>query len=286
MKRPLHLLLALFLLLAVAADAAPVFPQLTGRVVDTAHLLSAEQVRQLSEHLAAHEKATTDQVVVVTLTDLGGYDIADYGYQLGRHWGIGQKDVDNGVLLIVAPKERRVRIEVGYGLESVLTDYRANEIIQNTILPRFKKNDYSGGIMKGTDAILAVLNGDKSASVKPSQRSSRDITSSPGVIIFIVLFFLFGFSDIFGKAGTLRRVKFAAGLGILVGLITWGTSGDVILSFMVGGMLFIMFMADSSGSITGSGGGSFSSSSSGGSSGGGFSGGGGSFGGGGASGGW
>jgi uncharacterized protein len=112
---------------------AQTFPPLTGRVVDNANLLDPAQEKALSDKLAQLEKDSGRQLVVATLPDLQGYDIADYGYQLGRNWGIGAKDKNDGALLIVAPNERRVRIEVGYGLEPVLTDLSSALIINNVI---------------------------------------------------------------------------------------------------------------------------------------------------------
>ena len=118
------------LLLAAAAHAALTFPALTGRVVDDAHILSPDTVQRLTGLLAAHEKSTGEQVVVVTLPSLQGTTIEDYGYQLGRYWGIGQKGKNTGALLIVAPKERKVRIEVGYGLEGAIPDATSERVIQ------------------------------------------------------------------------------------------------------------------------------------------------------------
>src|SRR6202795_4190918 len=132
-----------FLVLALPATAAPKFPTLTGRVVDDAHVLSDQTKGDLDQKLAALEAKTSRQLVVVTIASLQGYDIADYGYQLGRAWGIGQAKLNNGVLLIVAPAEHRVRIEVGYGLEGTLTDALSSVIISSVIVPRFKANDYS-----------------------------------------------------------------------------------------------------------------------------------------------
>src|ERR1700722_8267501 len=109
-----------FLLMGAAAVAAPKFPALTGRVVDDAHVLSASTVQSLDQMLEGYERGTSNQVVVVTIGSLQGTSIEDYGYQLGRTWQIGQKGKDNGALLIVAPKERKIRIEVGYGLEPVV----------------------------------------------------------------------------------------------------------------------------------------------------------------------
>src|ERR1700754_2278899 len=117
------------------AEAAPKFPALTGRVVDDAHILSQQTVGDLDQKLAALEAKTSRQLVVVTVPSLQGYEISDFGYQLGRAWGIGQAKLNNGVLFIIAPNEHKTRIEVGYGLEPVLTDALSELILQNAVLP-------------------------------------------------------------------------------------------------------------------------------------------------------
>jgi uncharacterized protein len=142
---------------ASAAFADPAFPALTGRVVDDAGVLSADAQTRLASMSKALEDKTHDQLVVVTLKSLQGYEIEQYGYQLGRHWGIGQKGTNNGALLIIAPKEHKVRIEVGYGLEGVLTDAQSKLIIENIMLPAFRKGDYDGGTLAGTATILSVF---------------------------------------------------------------------------------------------------------------------------------
>lgn len=152
--------LSLLWMLCSAALAAPAFPELSGRVVDNAEMLSPQAERRLTERLAGHERAGGNQVVVVTVPDLGGETIEEYGYQLGRHWGIGQEGEDNGVLLIVAEQERRVRIEVGYGLEGTLTDALASNIIHAVILPAFREGRFEAGIVEGATAILAALGGE------------------------------------------------------------------------------------------------------------------------------
>ncbi len=150
-----------FFCLSLSASAQTLgFPPLTGRVVDQAALLGESDRAALDQALAALEAKTTDQLVVVTLKSLQGTTIEDYGYQLGRAWGIGQKGVNNGVLLIVAPNERKVRIEVGYGLEGTLTDALTKIIIEQAILPRFKAGDFPGGIKQGTASIITTLGGD------------------------------------------------------------------------------------------------------------------------------
>lgn len=167
--------LAAALLLAALisfAAAAPTFPQLTGRIVDEAGLLSGQDVAAINEQLAALERKSTDQLVVVTLKSLQGYPIEDFGYQLGRAWGIGQKGKNNGILLIVAPNERKVRIEVGYGLEPVMTDAMSKLIIDNAILPQFRNGDFPAGIRAGVRDIKDVLLGDAEA-VKARAQGSR-----------------------------------------------------------------------------------------------------------------
>ena len=135
------------------------FPALSGRVVDEGALLDATDRGALSDALADLQAKTADQLVIVTLKSLQGTTIENYGYQLGRRWKIGQKDKDSGVLLIVAGTERKVRIEVGYGLEGTLTDALTKVIIETVILPRFKAGDLPGGIKLGTEQIIHVLSG-------------------------------------------------------------------------------------------------------------------------------
>jgi uncharacterized protein len=137
---------------SVAAHAQT-FPPLTGRVVDAAHVLNPQQVAQLTQISEDVEKASTRQLVVATIPDLQDYPIEDYGYKLGRAWGIGQKGANNGIILIVAPKDHEVRIEVGYGLEPIMTDALSDSIIRDTIIPKFKAGDMPGGIIAGAQAI-------------------------------------------------------------------------------------------------------------------------------------
>jgi uncharacterized protein len=187
--------LAFGLVGAAPAWAAPTFPALTGRVVDDAHVLSPQTQGDLTAKLAALEQKTGDQVVVVTLPSLQGYEIEDYGYQLGRAWGIGQKGKNNGALLIVAPTERKVRIEVGYGLEGVLTDALTSVILQQAVLPRFRAGDVEGGVAAGTDAVIAQLGLDPAAAQAKAQAAAREPAAPPihipVIFIIIVLFVLF-----------------------------------------------------------------------------------------------
>jgi len=254
----------LLILAAIPAGAAqnafdagmPPFPALTGPVVDDAHLLPADVFDQLSQKLSAYAQTNGTQVVVVTLPTLNGYSIEDYGYQLGRHWGIGQKGKNNGVLLIIDAGEKQMRIEVGYGLEGTLTDAQSFLIIHNVITPHFRQGDFAGGITAGTNAILSVLGGHQLA---VQQQQVRD-RGGTGFLMFLILFFVI--------LPLLRRMS-ARGGG-------WGGSGGMGGGWL--GWLALGMLSGGGGRGGGFGGGGFG--------GGGFSGGGGSFGGGGASGGW
>lgn len=154
------LLLLLPVLAASDAAAQPKFPPLTGQIVDDAGILSAADRNEILEMLRGLEGKSTDQVVVYTTKSLQGYPIEDYGYQLGRAWGIGQKDKNNGIILIVAPNERKVRIEVGRGLEPQMTDLMSGLIINNVLLPAFRRGDFSGGVKAAVRDIRDTLLGD------------------------------------------------------------------------------------------------------------------------------
>jgi uncharacterized protein len=197
-----------FFCLVTPALAAPQFPALTGRVVDGANVLSSQTKSDLDAKLAALEAKTSRQLVVVTLASLQGYDISDYGYQLGRAWGIGQKQLNNGVLLIVAPTEHKVRIEVGYGLEPILTDALSEIIIQNAILPDFRKGDYNGGVEQGVDALIQQLSLETSAAeakaaAAQQQAQQQDNGQGGGIGFIVFLFILFAIFRVFGGWGLL-----------------------------------------------------------------------------------
>src|ERR1700689_555596 len=144
----------------VTAAFALDFPQLTGRVVDQANVMSAESRGDVEAKLKDFEDKSSIQLVVATVKSLQGSDIETYANQLFRFWKLGQAQKNNGVLLLVAPAEHKVRIEVGYGLEATLTDALSSVIISSAMVPRFKANDYSGGIERGVDGIVSVLGGD------------------------------------------------------------------------------------------------------------------------------
>jgi uncharacterized protein len=250
-------LAAAIVIFAAVAAFALTFPQLTGRVVDEAGVIDEATRQAITDKLAAVEAKSGDQIVVVTLKSLQDTAIEDYGYQLGRAWGIGEKDKNNGALLIVVPSERKVRIEVGYGLEGALTDAVTRLIIQNAILPRFRAGDVAGGISRGVDDIIQVVSGD--AEEFQRRAAQRPDKAPQGVDAATVIFVIFMLIVIF------MMLRNAQGAGRTLGR-RGGYAGPIFIPS----------------------GGSWSSGSGGGSSGsgGGFSGGGGSFGGGGSSGDW
>lgn len=266
---------ALFL---AGAALAQTFPQLTGRVVDGANLLSPPDEAGLNDKLTAFERRSGRQFVVATVRSLEGRTIEDYGYRLGRTWGIGDKDKDDGVILLVAPAEKKVRIETGYGARVVLTDAISSVIVREAILPAFQANDYTRGISQGADQIMQTLElSPAEAQRRATDTSAREAQVQRGrqsggsilpllfwgaVLFFVVLPMLRGM----GGGGRRHRRRGFGGPVILWGP-GFGGGGFGGGGFGGGGF----------------GGGGFGG---GGFGGGGFSGGGGSFGGGGASGGW
>lgn len=267
--RPL-LLLWLALLCLPGVTRAQTFPPLTGRVVDAANLLQPAQKQALEQKLAGIEQDTGHQLVVATLPSLEGRDIADYGYRLGRAWGIGAKGVNDGAILIVAPNERHVRIEVGRGLEGVLTDGLSALIIVNEITPRFKQGDFAGGINAGVDQIAPLLTltpeearARAEAMRAKAQQGEQQQNAIGALLFFGFIFFIFILPMLLSRRGG-RRYR---GMGGIPPVIIWGPG--------------------TGSGWSNSGGSSWDSGSSwGGGDGGGFSGGGGDFGGGGASGDW
>jgi uncharacterized protein len=257
---PKSAILALFSAVVSVSAAALTFPELTGRVVDDVGILDPATKTALERKLADFEAKTTGQLVVVTLKSLQGTSIEDYGYQLGRHWQIGQKEKNTGALLILAPNERKVRIEVGYGFEGTLTDAVSKLIIENSIIPRLRANDFVGGISRGVDDIIQAVSVDSEewkARAKQRPDDQPDIADLLTFLFFmVILFMIVGSIARQGRAqaGPARR---------------GGSRGPIILP-MPGSW-------GRSGSSWGGSSGGF---------GGGFSGGGGSFGGGGASGSW
>ena len=258
-------LLALAALLLPGLAAAQTFPALTGPVVDQANVIPDDAEARLTQKLIALKQQSGRELQVVTLADLQGYDIADYGYQLGRKWGLGSADKNDAAILIVAPNQRRMRIEVGYGLEGTLTDGLSSLIIAKIITPKFKAGDLPGGIEAGTDAIIQqlLLPPDQALKVaaQADAQPAKSQGSNAGTVIWLGFFFLFFILPMLRRA---RGGRAYGGSGL----------GQVILWSALEGM------------SRGGGGGSGWSGGGGGGGGSSWGGGGGSFGGGGSSGSW
>lgn len=260
-------LAALVLLLvwsSLVLAAEPSYPALTGRIVDGASLLSPEARARIEAKLKAHEDKTSDQLVVATVPSLQDVSIEDFANGLFRHWKLGQAKTNNGVLLLVAPNERKVRIEVGYGLEGALTDALSKVIITTAVAPKFKNGDFAGGIEGGVDAILEILTGDaeewqRRAEVRNDASSAEEDIATLVFMLFLFLFIVAFIRGVSQQSGP-RRHRLRNGQWVTLPQTTGWSTG--------------------SGSGWGGGGGGWDSG------GGGFSGGGGSSGGGGASGDW
>lgn len=250
--------LVLLLMLVVTPASAQTFPKLSGRVVDAANIIPPAEEAQLIADLDALEKHNGQQFVIATVPSLEGRTIEDYGYRLGREWGIGRKEVNDGVILLIAPAERKVRIEVGYGVTPILTNGLTGLIVENQILPRFRDDDMPGGIRAGADAVLAQLRlpapqaEARAKRILAEQAKADEAPNWLGVVVLVILFFAVIFILSRARGGRSYRGGIAPVI-IWGGGDSWGSSGG--------------------GSSWGGGGG-------------GFSGGGGSFGGGGASGSW
>ena len=260
------LILLFAALLVPGAAQAQTFPALTGPVVDQANILPPETEARLTQKLTALKAQSQREVTVVTLASLEGYEISDYGYRLGRHWGLGDKARNDGAILIVAPNERRVRIEAGYGLEPVLTDGLSSLIISRQIVPKFKAEDYPGGVEAGADAIIQQLTLPADQAQQNVANAEAQIKSSTqeiplGLVIFLIIFFLFFVLPMMRRMAGGKRYRRGSGIG---SVIVWEVLNAAARSASSGG-----------GGWSGGGGG-----------GGSWGGGGGSFGGGGASGSW
>jgi uncharacterized protein len=285
-QAPARLIVFLALLTPLHVWALEV-PPLTGRVVDLAGVLPAEASQHLNSQLQAHEENTGNQVAVLILPSLDGEPLEEFSHRVATTWKLGRKGTDNGVLLLVALKERKLRIEVGYGLEGTLTDLRSARIIRHEIVPRFKEGNIPAGVRAGTEAILRTIEGTYQADEESQHRQPTE-DALHHVMIGIVIGFLAGLILSQG----LRRAR--ALLGAVLAFMVAQTAGlplGILAAGVTAALLWLVLSAGGfrprsrfddwtwySSGRGGWGGGSFGS--------GGFGGGGGDFGGGGASGDW
>jgi uncharacterized protein len=291
-------LLALLLCWACSALALVAVPPLSGRVVDQTGTLAAGDIASLTQTLKNLETRKGSQIAVLIVPTTDGEAIEQFSLRVAEAWKIGRKKIDDGALLVIAKNDRRLRIEVGYGLEGALTDATTKRIIDEDITPKFKSGDFAGGVSAGVDRMVRVAEGEKLPEPEPPHWQSPGLSSyidpfNPFVIVGAVI--IGGI-----LRGTLGRLVGSAATGGFIGFVAWLFIGSIVASVIVGIGAFIFALLGEIVPLgggrgrgrggtwsTGSSGGSWSGSgSSGSSSSGGFSGGGGSFGGGGASGSW
>jgi uncharacterized protein len=277
---------ALSLCWAFSAIADVAVPALTGRVVDQTATLSGSDIAALTQSLQSLEARKGSQVAVLIVPTTAPETIEQYSIRVAEAWKIGRKKIDDGALLVAAKDDRKLRIEVGYGLEGALNDATAKRIIDEVITPRFRSGDFSGGISAGVERIIGVIDGEKLPA--PQQRRDSGLLSDIDPFNPFVLVAVFVLGAILRT--TLGRLIGSVATGGLVGVLAWLFFGSLVVSIIAAAIAFLFTMlGESIASSNGGqrnwsgGGGSFSGSSSGS---GGFSGGGGSFGGGGASGSW
>ncbi|MFH1653510.1 MAG: YgcG family protein [Pseudomonadota bacterium] len=307
--------IVLTVMLLPVSSAAQDVPYLTGRVTDNAQILTPETRQSITGLLKAHEDKTTNQIAVLTVPSLDGEAIEDYADAVFQAWELGKKGVDNGLLILIAPNERRMRIEVGYGLEGDLTDGKAGQIIRNIITPRFKQNDYDGGITAGVEAVITKLEGGELSQEISEEKSDEaffegpDLALMPRILIGAFIFGIIGLFTIIGVATPgvgWFLYFFLIPFWAMFPIVVVGTRGTfiILIVYVIGFPITKLIFkktkwyerakndlkrkgqASIGGFHFGSGSSSWSSGSSGFSSGSSFSGGGGSSGGGGASGSW
>jgi uncharacterized protein len=205
-----YALVAAMILSAITAAASSV-PYLTGRVTDNAEILSPTTAKSVAARLKTHEDSTGNQIAVLTVPSLEGESIEEYASEVFKEWKLGQKGKDNGILLLVAPKDRRMRIEVGYGLEGTLPDSAAGSIIRNVITPKFKAGDYDGGVEAGVSAIITVLETGQAPAAEDTATEEKKSSSFSGIeapdmpLTERLLFgaFIFGIIGLFTVIGVL-----------------------------------------------------------------------------------
>ena len=231
--------------IAVQWASAQTFPELSGRVVDQAQILDDSTIASLDAILESHEAQSSNQIVVVSVSSLEGYAIADYANRLGRAWQIGTAENDNGVLLLVAPAEREVRIEVGYGLEGALTDALSSVIIQREILPAFRSNNYELGVSKGVNAIISAVEGEYTP---PQGNANRGTTLPADTARFLPLLFIaiVAVSEVLRRTGRRKAANGAFPAGFS-GLFATLASGKLYIGIPVAIAVFLFIYFKGSG---------------------------------------
>ena len=242
------ILILFFIFSFLNAEITQYFPKLEGRIIDQVNLLSPAIKNDINSILKDHEKRKTNQIVVVILDSLHGYEIEDYSYQLGRYWGIGEKEKNNGVLLVISMAEKKIRIEVGYGLEGALTDKISHEIINYTIMPNFKAKQYELGVLKAVNEIILSIQGEYSPKVDIGDFSNTSKFAFLIPLIFFALMFLSMFANSISRKTknlffykTSKSLMNSSFLGVLTFLISKGfTEYYLIVSVAIFVIVFLI----------------------------------------------
>ena len=285
-------LLALFVSFALTAAADVAVPPLTGRVVDLTATLSNGAIVSLTQKLRDFEDTKGSQIAVLMVPTTQPETIEQFSIRVAEAWKVGRKKVDDGAILVIAKDDRNLRIEVGYGLEGVLTDATSRRIIDEDITPKFKSGDFYGGISAGVDRMIQVVNGEPLPEPELPRWQGSDVSTEFDLLnpFVIIAFFMIGavFRNVLG------RLVGSVAAGGAAGVVAWLIAGSIAASLAAGGIVFAFTLISNGIFAVGppigrgryGGGGSWSGGRGGWSSGGGFRGGGGGFGGGGASGSW
>lgn len=281
----LSLTLSLAMILSTRQVAALEIPSLTSRVNDYAAMLSPATKQQLESVLAALEKSDSTQLAVLTISSLEGQNLEDFSLKVVEKWKLGQKSLDNGALLLIAKNDRKLRIEIGYGLEGVLTDLTSGRIIRDIIRPQFQNGNFDQGVIDGVSAMIAAVRGE--FSMQDVVASGKTLDGDTGGFIIFLVFALFNIGKIFGR-NKMKAATIGAVVAPVIGSLFLGFQWLIFLPLIPSGFIAGYLLSMASGNSRGSSGrrpgglGGFSS----GGFGGGFGGGGGGFGGGGSSGSW
>ena len=277
MKRFLLFLpLLIALCLPQLSQAQQAVPALSARVIDQTGTLSSSQVASLDQVLSTFEKRKGSQLAVLIVPTTAPESIEQFGIRIADQWKLGRKKVDDGVILIIAKSDRTLRIEVGYGLEGALNDATSKRIIDDIIVPRFKQQDFYGGVMAGAQAIISVVDGEPLPSPAKNEQLTEDDLYQVVPVVFIAALILGGI-----LRSILGRMNGALLTGGFIAMMSWLILGAISMALLAGVVAFVVALTG-----IGIGGGGFGGGGRGGSGGGGFRGGGGGFGGGGASGRW
>jgi uncharacterized protein len=222
------LLLPILLFCFVVANAQiekilPAAPNPPKLVVDYTSTLTPDQINALESKLKVYDDTTSNQIAVVLVGNTGIYEIADYAYQLGRKWGVGNKEFNNGIVILVSIEKHQVFIATGYGLEGAVPDMIAKQIIESSIVPNFKGNDYYGGLNKGTDDLIAAIKGEYKAPPGYADRNKND-QFPVALIIFIIFIILFSISNRNGGGGSYLSRRGYHGIPPIIGFPLGGGS--------------------------------------------------------------